>query len=153
MDTNNWNKCLIGIKMLHVNTSFSRFWSDMGLSERNFILNERDGLWSLFRLERCPCTHLFQSRLPGWSKISLPHMSALRFPARKALVVSLSALLWTVSLAMMAWTFALSPLDSGNFQFLVAKWTLRLLGEFVQILLSLWKWGDCVQKCLEFLNS
>ncbi len=47
VDTNNQNKSLIRIKMLYVNTSFGRFWSDMAHAERIFIPNKTGGLCRL----------------------------------------------------------------------------------------------------------
>ena len=53
MDTNIQNKGLLRINMLHVNTPFGRFWSDLTHLERNYILIKRDVL----------CRSLFQTGL------------------------------------------------------------------------------------------
>ena len=51
MDTNVWNKGLIRIKMIHVNMSIGKFWSDLAHSKRNDISIKRaDMYWSLLRI-------------------------------------------------------------------------------------------------------
>ncbi len=91
----NWNKGLIRIKMLHVNTSCGRLWSVMAHLERNFIPRERGCLcWSLF----CPvsCTHLFDHVFLVGLKLSLLRMYALCSQDGEVHGLFLSALLWTV---------------------------------------------------------
>ncbi len=76
-----------------------RFWSDTTHSEKNFIQNERGG-------DVHTCTNCVS--LVGL-KLSLLHISAPCFQDGKAHSVFLSAFLWTVFLAIMAWTFASLP--------------------------------------------
>ncbi len=78
MDTNDRNKSLIRIKMLHVNTSFRRFWSNTASLERIFIPNKMGGLCQSFFQPVSMCTYSDCVFLVGL-KLSLLHMPTLRF--------------------------------------------------------------------------
>ncbi len=66
MDTNDWNKILIRIKMLHVNKSFRRLWLYVRHIRKEFLFRTRGVVYTDRYSNLCLCTHLFWSWL-GWN--------------------------------------------------------------------------------------
>ncbi len=71
IDSNNWNKNLIRKEMLQVNRSFGRFWSNTAHLERKISSWTRGVVYAEHYSNRCPCSHLFWSSLPGCNKMIL----------------------------------------------------------------------------------